>query len=348
MKLIIKSQKRCINGTRMNILKYIFITLICFFNFLSRPLSGQNLLPNPSFEDMRPAAFLHPIYWSAATNEGWNYLTPYNNTYDSRYSAPENVSGYQEARSGKAYIGMSLMHLYSFTPSKRNTTREYLQTKLKRPLKADSTYCFQIYVSLADSMRYASRGLLGVYFSKTAVHGNHRQWLPYTPQIVLSPHQYLTDKDNWVKYSGTYKAMGGEEYLTMGNFNDTTIIDTLFVKGGEAFYYMRIYCYLDDIFLGSCDSLPDSLSGVAERFVEEKMRMYPNPSRNLLNIDFETTKEGKYQFELYDMLGKKVYGSAIQQNSKHKIVVDHLQAAMYFYRLIHNQEVIKTGKIVVE
>ena len=330
----------------MNILKYIFITLICFFNFLSRPLSGQNLLPNPSFEDTSAWPLPMPVHWQAATVEGWNYYTPLNNVKNPDWGAPNNVFGYQKARSGKAYLGMALMHLFSFTPSKRNIAREYLQTKLKRPLKADSTYCFQIYVSLADSMLYASRGLLGVYFSKTAVHGNHRQWLPYTPQIVLSPHQYLTDKVNWVKYSGTYKAMGGEEYLTMGNFNDTTTIDTIFVGGGNEFYHAQIYYYLDDIFLGSCDSLPDSLStAVQKRKLEHNFSVYPNPFVNEFVVESSSLK--KLYFNLYNSMGQKVALKVNQQGNHYRMNTANLPKGLYWLK-INDGKVEESVKLVKE
>src|SRR5690554_6196284 len=108
----------------MNILKYIFITLICFFIFCPSETLGQNLLPNPSFEDTSAWPLPMPVYWSAATNEGWNYCTPLNNVGNPDWGSPQNIVGYQEARSGQSYVGVSLMTLYSFTPSKRNTSRE--------------------------------------------------------------------------------------------------------------------------------------------------------------------------------------------------------------------------------
>src|SRR5690606_11925117 len=96
-----------------------------------------------------------------------------------QFYAPDNFVGYQGARTGTAYAGIMLYHLWG---NNSNPRREYMQVKLKRTLEFDSTYCFQLYISLADSMHFASKNMLGVYFSSNAVSGNHTEHLPYTPQ----------------------------------------------------------------------------------------------------------------------------------------------------------------------
>lgn len=321
----------------MKSFQYIIITLI----FCPIFLMGQNLLPNPSFEDtvdVKITPLYLPANWKAANREGFNYYTPYNyhtkDPRDSIYAVPYNHWGYQKARSGKAYIGTVLLHLFSFSPGKRNPRREYMQAKLKRTLKADSTYCFQLYVSLADSMRYASRGQLGVYFSTTAVYGNNWERLPYTPQILVSPNQYVTDKTNWVKYSATYKALGGEKYITLGNFNDTTIIDTLFVGGGveSNIDNLDIYYYLDDIFLGSCDSLPDSTTtGIWENKIKQKLRVYPNPFKNTFVVESQTLE--KLHFVLYNSIGQKLPFKVQQIGKRYSISTQNLPKGLYWLKI---------------
>ena len=199
-----------------------------------------------------------PKDWDAANNEGWIYHTPYNNITNPNFGAPNNLVGNQSARTGNSYVLLMLYDLYS---SNRSPRREYLQVKLKRRLQFDSTYCFQLFMSLADSMQFASKNMLGVYFSANAVGANNTSYLPYQPQLVVSPNTFITDRVNWVEINMQYKALGGEEYITIGNFNDTNYIDTTFVPGGGNQFWMQAsYYYIDDVWLSHCDSLPDSLN----------------------------------------------------------------------------------------
>src|SRR5690554_4813447 len=183
----------------------IFLIKFCVY------ANTQNLIPNYSFEDTttRVTPLFLPADWESATLEGWNYYTPLQNHTYPDWGTPDNGNGYQQAKTGRAYVGINLYNLWTF---QRNPRREYMQVRLKRILEFDSTYCFQLYISLADSIHFASKNMLGVYFSQNAVSGNHRHHLPYTPQLIVSPNTYIIDRVNWVKIDLQYKAMGGEEY----------------------------------------------------------------------------------------------------------------------------------------
>jgi hypothetical protein len=299
---------------------------------------GQNLLPNPSFEDTiqraNPVHLYSPVWWETATREGFNYLTPLNNSIDSRYGAPYNVNGYQEAYSGVSYIGMLIYHLYDTV--RRNPRREYMQAQLNRVLQADSTYCFQIYLSLADSSHFASRGQLGVYFSNNAVYENHWEHLPYTPQIIVSPNDYVVEKEEWVLYSSTYKATGGEEYITIGNFNDTTSLDTIDVGGGGEFWHKAFYYYIDDVFLGHCDSLPDTTIGLNENELKNKLKLYPNPVGKQFYVDYSGQEQ--LHFQLYNLMGQKVKAAFQQEGNRYQFSSGHLPKGVYLLEVIGREE----------
>jgi gliding motility-associated-like protein len=109
---------------------------------------------------------------------------------------------------------------------------------------------------------HASRNQLGIYLSNNRVSSSSNFHLPFTPQIIVSPTDYITETKNWKVFNHTYKAVGGEKVLTMGNFNDTTGIDTLFtgVKSKELNYFGTYY-FIDNLYLGSCATLPLSYDG---------------------------------------------------------------------------------------
>lgn len=293
----------------------------------------QNLIPNYSFEDT--ATKVTPLYlpehWEAPTNEGYNYFTPYNNLNAQHYQfyAPQNFVGYQQAKSGNAYIGIKLYSLYAEV---RNTRREYIQVKLNRTLMFDSAYCFQLYISFADSMHFASKNMLGVYFSSNAVSGNHTHHLPYTPQLIVSPNTYITDKVNWVKIDLQYKATGGEKYITIGNFNDTNYIDTTFVPGGGTEFWMEAsYYYIDDVWLSHCDSLPDSLTSIQEYRLKHSLSVYPNPF--VREIIVESKQLQKLEFMLYNSLGQAISLEAQKQDKKYTLSTPQLPKGLYWLKV---------------
>ena len=87
----------------------ILIALL-YFAFSIGFLSAQNLIQNPSFEDTlrRTTPIFAPVAWVAATQEGFNYFTPLNDTFNLFYpqGVPINFNGFQYAKDGETYIGI--------------------------------------------------------------------------------------------------------------------------------------------------------------------------------------------------------------------------------------------------
>ncbi len=280
----------------------IFIVLLILS--ISKVGFGQNLVQNPSFEDTikRTTAVFLSISWVAANKEGWNYFTPFNNNIDLRGGAPKNFVGFQNAKEGNSYIGIQI---YFLGYNARSSVREYAQNTLSKALEKDSVYCLRLYMSMADSMIFASKNQLGVYLSANQVSANNRLPLPYTPQIIISPDSFNTDKENWTEYNFQYTATGGERYMTVGNFNDTNSLDTLFVGGGNQFWMESSYYYLDNFYLGNCDSLPlDTPIGLVENVLEKQISVYPNPFENRVIV--KSGGNRSLDFILFNLLGKEI------------------------------------------
>ena len=66
--------------------------------------------------------------------------------------------------------------------------------------------------------------------------------MSYTPQIIST--LFLTDTLNWMRIGGYYKANGGEQYITIGDFKPFTTGDTL-NTGNDT--YPGAYYYIDDV-----------------------------------------------------------------------------------------------------
>jgi len=216
--------------------KGIHIAFVLFFagisvsgngqNYVNK---GQNLVPNPSFEETRAcpkdADYIGGVVgWNLFPNFSADYFHRCANVYQTmeyrqrfpreeilNFSVPRSMFGYQEAHSGDAYVGISMCN-------------EAIAVKLLRPLVKDSVYHVEFFVSLADSSNVGTR-YFGMYFSETAIRviNDNRMLissfsLDTPPQIQNPRDRYLTDTINWTPITGNYTAKGGEQYIAIGGF----------------------------------------------------------------------------------------------------------------------------------
>ncbi len=314
--------------------------------FCSQVSWGQNLIPNASFEDTISygGGFTSPKLWT--TPEGFNtegeHYTPYNQYL---WKVPQSFAGYQNAQNGNSYFGMRMYFLYKDWKA----LRDYIQTRLNRTLIKDSSYCLRIYVNLPDSMTHASRGQLGIYLSNSAISSTSNFNFPYTPQMIVSPTNYISDKLNWTEFNLQYTAQGGERYMTIGNFNDTLGIDTLLAPGGGLdVAYFGTYYFIDNLYFGNCDSAGISVGLNEVQKNENPFSIYPNPAKEKITIAFNAQMNGEFSLELYNTLGQLKISQQLNQLQVQDILLNELQQGIYFYRLIKNSEVTYSGKLIVE
>ena len=322
-------------------MKYI---ILLFFSF-SIGLRAQNLIPNGSFEDTLPrvGSNYSAKDWVSPNQGSPDYFSYLNVIKE--YKTPQNFAGYQETNSGNSYMGIVMYSLYRNINTMRS--REYIQVKLNRTLVFDSTYCLQLFVSLADSSRFASRNQLGIYFSSDMISSNDRFDLPNIPQIIVSPEKYISEKEEWLKYNFQYRASGGENYITIGNFNDTSGVDTIHVMGGGELFYQSTYYYIDDVYLGSCDSLPfDTNVGLAENTLASKIRQFPNPIQEQFYLEIERPE--KLAFQLYNIQGQETLFKLEKEGSRYLFSLGEIPRGLYFLRIVGESKETTTLKLVKE
>lgn len=187
---------------------------ILFF-FISVQSLGQNLVPNGSFEDKAycPSNFNQAQLKSVAEWSQLNEGTPdHFNECSDKVGVPNNIFGTQAAKDGKGYIGMAV-----YSPSQRNY-REYLTTKLTRPLNPGEMVCLEMWISTADYSKYVTDAI-GMTLSATRLKQERNQVISLKPSLS-NPHLHMLDAyDDWVLVSDVFTAKGGEEYVTIGNFS---------------------------------------------------------------------------------------------------------------------------------
>ncbi len=191
--------------------RVITASILILFSF---SLFAQNLLKDPGFELFK---ICPSNYNQQSLNQLENWEQPakgtpdYFNTCSNKMNVTRNIFGSQETFEGEGYVG-----LVTFSPSQRNY-REYLQTKLTRPLQAGELVCASAQISAADLNRYFTGGF-GMYFSKDRYHDDRSGVLEVSAQIMNPMLNVLDNTDAWVEMSNTFVAEGGEEFVLIGNF----------------------------------------------------------------------------------------------------------------------------------
>lgn len=202
---------------------------------------AQNLVKNPDFEQYKTCPLgigrfnLYVQNWIGFTDCDASYF--HSCGLPPGVSVPLNDFGSQYAHSGKAYACIMVYSIH-LDPDRRI----YIEDSLKKPLSRDSIYCVSYYTSLADFAGGAIQNV-DALLSDTLMNWNNG--FPYylihvSPQI--RSQQVLTDSVGWTRVSGLYKAHGGEQYITIGNFRSNENTNIIKYK-----YADRVDYYIDDV-----------------------------------------------------------------------------------------------------
>ncbi|MCB9188853.1 MAG: T9SS type A sorting domain-containing protein [Flavobacteriales bacterium] len=259
---------------------------------------GQNLVPNPSFEDYS----LCPDNWDQFDRvNNWSTYkqTPdYYNSCDNTnmHSTPSNLMGYQQPHSGNAYAGLI------FYEKGGESLNEMIGAQLSLPLVIGTKY----YVSLKVILKYnnsfgicCGQDMIGAKFSNQ----------PYTvmnpPQSDNSPHIYSTqvisDTTNWVEVFGSFTADSAYTHISIGNyFSNTNVTINDIIPSNFSSYY-----YVDDVCVSTDSSYATNYvyTGVDSNPLEEVISIYPNPANDFIKIENHNSTN-PISIKLYNSLGQ--------------------------------------------
>jgi hypothetical protein len=239
-------------------MKYCLIILLAIQGYISY---GQyNLVPNYSFEENVICPDMNnlgpvPVPWYLPQNvaNGTCYLHACS-TYPSS-SVPNNSVGHQFAKTGLGYGDLD------FGSPLFWDNRAYFQSQLKQPLIPNKCYYGEFWVSLNNTSRRACNNI-AMLLTDTAIRSagssssgnNGYDLIPANPQVFNYGNPIIKDTLNWVKISGVFTAVGGEHFITIGNFKNDANTQTVQVNSGLGTYDKAGY-YIDDIRLIPLDSM---------------------------------------------------------------------------------------------
>lgn len=295
--------------------------------------SGQNLVPNGDFEQYWGCPTSHSQidsakFWFNPKSGSGNGDPDYYNSCSNSIviGVPDNVAGSQLAHSGNAYSGIIV-----YSPN--STLREYLEVPLTNSLIAGTCYHFEMYISSADFSRRNTDDI-GVYFSDTIIQGSNNPLpLPVTPQIN-NPSGNFPNTVNWMQVAQNYTALGGENYIIIGNFKDDSTT-TLVVQNINA-PYIRAYFYIDDVSI-----IPCSTSGLNTNN-NSTFNIFPNPITDKLTINTDNIELS--EIILYDFSSRKLLQQTFTNTTT--INTEQLANGMYLYEVRNRNGIIKNGKVI--
>ena len=279
----------------MKYFKNILVLYLLLFGINSKgQIIGTNLVHNPSFEE----------YYTCpdATNElykckyWWGYSTEYFNSCATipQLAIPSNAFGFQYAHSGVAYAGFGV---YSNTWI--NNYREAIKTKLSDSLIANKRYCTNFYITLAEGSfvndNYVLLDSIGMLFTKDSVQDSIVPFL--SSGIRVQNDIFNIDTVSWFKIANSFNSNGGEQYLTIGNFDN--VISWPIGKIGVT------YVYVDDVSVCEC-SFKFSLGNDTTLCVGQSLILNPDMSNAIYtwqdgshDSTYKVTQTGTYYVSAY-------------------------------------------------
>lgn len=207
---------------------------------------GQNLVPNPGFEEITSCPTFASMLDTAAPwfnpTQGSPELFHACAGSGAYAGVPLNYSGgYQEPRTGSGFAG-----IYVYRGDNSNM-REYISVPLLEPLEAGACYSFSMFVNAANDTELVCDGV-GAYFNTGALDLNTSQVLPMTAHIEHPAGVLINDTLGWTEVSGSYIAAGGEDHIVIGNFRDDASTTWAMFNPG-VWYANMSYLLVDDVSL---------------------------------------------------------------------------------------------------
>lgn len=299
---------------------YIFLIFCISANSQNYINVTADYITNPSFEDHTSC----PLGLTSVTDHwidsciGWTTPTYATSDYfnscntNGSVGVPNNYPAtYQPSFHGKGYCGFLAYSSWS-----NSTWSEYIQTKLKKKLVTNEIYSFSMRINRANNFNISVQNI-GANFSKDSLR-NYNYFHPFnfTPTI-LNKTGFLNDTLNWTIVSGSFKATGDEEYLTIGWFGDT-------IQKGQFGNTLTTDCYFlippdTDIVTGELLFVPEiyylvdslTLSAPTKKNISNFSVNIFTPNNDGVNdvIDFSIYNLSTLNFDVYNRWGNLVFTS---------------------------------------
>jgi gliding motility-associated-like protein len=215
------------------------VLLICF----TKLSFAQNLVPNGGFETINACptgasqlSLALPWDTLGASPDLFNTCAT-NFASCAGVSVPNNFIGNAWAHSGNGYAGIIAKHSTA-------NYREYIQSPLISPLLSGKLYKVEAWFRRSSHSTYAVKPL-GMTLSAGAISQSGTTYLGFPPQASSS--SVISDTSSWTVVRNYILAAGGENFITIGNFNDDASSGVISLPNASPCPFDGAYYYVDDV-----------------------------------------------------------------------------------------------------
>lgn len=278
----------------MNDKKHIVFMIILFLILSGLKVYTQNLVPNGGFEIYKQHPTDHSMidkasYWKTNLKLGADYY--HVDSYTPEYS---NKTPFK----GEGYAGIFVLHTRKF--SEENNS-EYISTILNSKLIKNQKYYIEFYVYISHT--HNLHGLFSInnisaVFTTDSIEGlnskKNEEIIKKSQTRFDNTSINISIKNKWIKISGNFTAKGGEQYMTIGNFD---LLENMVyvrtdgkskkIKLDKLSDVKRLYFYIDEIKVVPIDSNGNEIKWKKDS-VEITNHFVKNKSYQINNIHFET------------------------------------------------------------
>jgi hypothetical protein len=287
---------------------------------------GQNLVPNPGFENytgcqINSVNFDSIQYWRNPTNGSPDYFKACANV------VPSNWACYQYPHSGNCYVGLVIKNSGCCTE-----WREYIQSPLISPLVIGQLYRLSMYTNLSNFVGNYGSSSIAALFTTYPLTYNSNYAIPITPQAVNDSADYVTDTLDWKLIQMTFIADSNYSYVTIGNFLTDSLTTYVLVQNTS---YPRAYFLLDDISLNRMGE-----TNIVEFNKLSSISIYPNPTTSNSTLTFTYPSiSAKKEIIIYSIHGKEIARYTLPQwSSTQTAKLPQMAGGVYVARMVGENE----------
>lgn len=309
---------------------FIFTTLLLSFSSW-----GQNLVPNPSFEEYSSC----PTNYGQTDLAGWSinintadFFNKCANGVASEIGVPSNTFGTQSTYdiNCNGYAGFGS---YFFTED----YSEYIGVQLLDSLTIGLKYYVSFKIVLANCSNVnCGVNKLGMKF--TNFNYGHVS-LGYPAPIMNNfAHVYteniIIQQNVWDKINGSFIADSAYKFAIIGRFfNDNNTTVNCFGNNLLSYYYIDDVCVSTDSAYCWDYNFTCSTNTSTDITNNYSIDIFPNPAENYFHIEIDkTTYKKKPKIEIYTALGKLVHKQQLNEINT-KINTTGLKSGLYFVKI---------------
>ncbi|MCU0445209.1 MAG: OmpA family protein [Microscillaceae bacterium] len=259
----------------------LIIYSILFLFLLSGNVGAQNLVPNPSFEQVSDCDLYFDDFDRKATHWKGYKFTPdlFNACSQSSYlGVPNNVFDRQPAHTGKGYAGILTYH-WEFP-------NEVIGTKLTQALHKGEKYEVSFKVSRAASHALYATNNLGLLFTNQPEKSYNCQ------QAHLLENQVITESEVWITIAGVFLADADYQYLVIGNFFDQSRTKLQKMSGGA---FDAAYYFIDDVYVAKAK--PDAQVTINQTVTQNPLVKIEPKKENKSTVIEKTTTDNQTKID---------------------------------------------------